>query len=82
MALTEREEQKLEILPNGVIQVQDILIVERDGVELPRQYHRKVIDVGADVSGESQRIQEVSATLWTPEVIAARQAEIAASESL
>ena len=33
MALTERQEQKLEILPNGVIQVQDISIIERDGVE-------------------------------------------------
>ena len=71
--LTERQEQKLEILPNGVIQVQDINIIERDGVEVSRQYHRKVIDVDDDVSNESLDIRNIAPLIRTPQKISARR---------
>lgn len=79
MALTERQEQKLEILPNGIIQVQDISIIERDGVEVSRSFHRKVIDVDDDVSQESDRIQAIAPVIRTPSVVEARTAERAAA---
>jgi len=75
MALTERKEQKLEILPNGVIQVQDINIIERDGIEISRLYSRKVVDVEDDTSGESGRLKAVAAVTWTPEVKTNRASE-------
>lgn len=80
MVLTERQEQKLEILPNGVIQVQDIRIILDDDIEISRMYHRKVIDVDNDVTGESQRIRAITPHVWTPEVRAARQSERARRE--
>ena len=49
MALTERAEQSLHILHNGMIEVRDTLVIERDGVEVSRSHHRKVIDVEDDV---------------------------------
>ena len=75
MALTERTEQKLEILPNGVIQVLDITVIERDGVVIDRLNHRKVVEVEDDVTNESERIRAVAAAVWTPAVIAARRVE-------
>ena len=46
----ERIEYKEEILPNQTIQLRTATIVERDGVEVGRQYHREVFVPGSDVS--------------------------------
>ena len=75
MALTEKTEQKLEILPNGVIQVQDIRIIMDNGVEISRTFHRKVIDVDGDVANESSRIKAIAPQIWTAKVKAERISE-------
>ena len=76
MAITKRFEYKEEILPNQVIQIRTTTIVEEDGVELGRKYHRHVVVPGQDVSGEIQEVQDIASALWTDEVIAAYQASI------
>jgi len=70
--LTERTEQRLEILPDGVIQVQNINIIERDGKEVTRTYHRHVVDVEDSVVSESDRIKAVADVVWTADVKVAR----------
>ncbi len=75
MAFTERQEYKLEILPPySVIQVRRADIVEKDGVEIGRQYHRHVVSPGDDVSAECAEVKSVSAALWTSQVVNAYQA--------
>ena len=81
MALTERTEEQLEILHNGVIQVRETTVILRDGVEISRTHHRKVVDVDDDVTGESQRLKDISSAVWTAKVKSDRAAERAASES-
>ena len=76
MAITKRLEYKEEILPNQVIQVRTTTIVEEDGVELGRSYHRHVVVPGQDVTGEVQEVQDIANALWTDEVIAAFEASI------
>ena len=44
-------------------------IVE-DGEELPFSYHRRVLEVGDDLSGESDELKALSSSLWTPAVSA------------
>ena len=39
---TERVELKEEILPNQVIQLRTATVIERDGIEVGRTYHRSV----------------------------------------
>jgi hypothetical protein len=75
MASTEKTEQKLEILPNGIIQVRNTRVIMDNGVELSRVHHRKVIDVDDDVTNESQRIKDIAASVWTDEVKANRLIE-------
>ena len=77
MAITKRTELKEEILPNQVIQIRVATVVEEDGVELGRSYHRHVVVPGQDVTGEAQEVQDIAAALWTADVIAAYNASIA-----
>ncbi len=80
MAFTERKEHKLEIVPPySIIQCREANIVEKDGVEVGKTYHRHVRAPGDDVSEDCAELQAVAAALWTPEVIAAYQASLAAA---
>lgn len=81
MAFTEHTEYKEEILPNQTIQVRRADIVKKDGVEVGRTYHRSVVAPGQDVSDQPAEVQAIAAALWTGEVIAAYQAEVAANAS-
>jgi hypothetical protein len=81
MAFTERQEHKLEIIPPyNIIQCRRADIVEKDGVEVGRTYHRHCRNPGEDVSGDCAELQAVAAALWTPEVIAAYQASLEAAQ--
>ena len=72
MALTERVEiGSRDALPDGQIQIRTDTIIERDGVEISRTYHRHVVVPGADVSGEDAAVQRIATAEHTPAVIAA-----------
>ena len=82
MALTERkEEDKIEIIGRFKhIQVREATIIERDGVEISRSFHRHVVAPGADVSGESAEVQAIAGVVHTAEIVAAYEAHLAAQE--
>ena len=63
-----------EVLSDGQIQVRTDTVIERDGVEISRTYHRHVIAPGDDVSGEDASVQTVANAVHTAEVIAAYNA--------
>lgn len=72
---TERQEYKLEIIaPYSIIQCRRADIVEKDGDEVGRTYHRHFRVPGDDVSSDCSELQAVAAALWTPEVVAAYEA--------
>ena len=75
MAITERTQiGSCDVLPDGQIQVRTDTIIERDGVEISKTFHRHVIVPGADVSGEDATVQTVANAVHTEEVIAAFRA--------
>ena len=76
MALTERTEvDKIEIVgPYRAVQVRTATVIERDGEELTRSYHRHVVSAGDDYSNETAEVQAICAAVHTAEVIAAYQA--------
>jgi hypothetical protein len=77
MALTERSTiDKIEVLQNGIIQVRRADIVERDGVEIAKSYHRWTLTPGQDLTGQEQRVMDVASAVWTAEVVAAYAANI------
>jgi hypothetical protein len=76
---TERQEHKIEIIPPfSILQCRRADIIEKDGVEVGRTYHRHVCSPGDDMEGECEELQAVAAALWTPQLIADYQASLAA----
>ena len=74
MAFTEKQEYKVEVIPPfKILQVRRSDIVEKDGVEVGRTYHRHVCVPGSDVSGDCAEVQAIAGALWTAEVVAAYQ---------
>ena len=72
MALTEESiDDLIETIENGSLQIRKARIISDDGVEVSRTFHRHVLHPGADTSGESQRVKDISAAVWTQEVVTA-----------
>ena len=80
MTLTERfENDKIEIVGKcKAIHVRRATVIERDGVELTRSFHRHVLHpltkdgngniVDTDLSGEDEDVQAIAAAAWTDDV--------------
>ena len=90
MALTERSENdKIEVVGQyKAIQVRRAEIVERDGVEIARTFHRHVLQCGSldsennlvdtDISGEDADVQAICNAAWTQSVKDAWKAKLIA----
>ena len=70
MALTERTvEDKIEIVgDHKMVQIRTATVIERDGVEISRSFHRHALAPDADITGESAEVQAICNALWTQEV--------------
>ena len=92
MALTERcENDKIEVVgPYKAVQVRCATVIERDGVEVTRSFHRHALVCGSldadnnfvdtDISGEDADVQAVCNAVWTQEVKDAYKAHLIASQ--
>jgi|TARA_Y100000289_G_scaffold26498_1_gene25960 hypothetical protein len=90
MALTERcENDKIEIVGQyKSVQVRCATIIERDGVEVTRSFHRHVLQPGTldadnnlvdtDISGEDADVQAICNAAWTQSVKDAWKAKLIA----
>ena len=80
MAFTEKTEYKVEVLPNGTLQVRRADIVLKDDVEVGRTYHRHCLGILIDdYTGEPPVVQQIAGSVWTPEVVSAYEAQQAAA---
>ena len=78
MALIEKTiVDKVELTEVNTIQVRTATIIERDGTEISRSFHRHVVAPGDNVTNEDPKVQAIANAVWTEEVIAAYQALIA-----
>ena len=80
MALTERNENdKIEVVGQYKhVQVRCATVIERDGVEVTRSFHRHVLQPGTldendalvdtDLSGEDADVQSICTAAWTDAV--------------
>ena len=59
---------------NTVFYRETTLIME-DGKELTKTYHRTSLAPGQNISNAPQKVQDICNMLWTPEVVAAYQAQ-------
>jgi len=77
MALIEKTIiDKIELIENNSIQVRTATVIEKDGTELTRTFHRHVVAPGADITNEDPKVQAIANAIWTEEIIAAYSASI------
>jgi len=83
MALEKKTiEDKIEIIGDfKSVQVRTATVIEEDGVEISRSFHRHTISAGDDYSNESPEVQGICQTVHTPEVVAAFEAHKAEQEN-
>jgi hypothetical protein len=76
MALTkEVVVDQITVTENGIVLVRQVTRIMEDGKELSKQYHRSSFVPADDVSAQPQNVQDICNVAWTPEVIAAYQAQ-------
>lgn len=72
MALTENISiDQIEIVSDWNIQVRQATVIERDGVQVARTFHRWVLTPDVDISNQEQKVQDICNAAWTDEVKAA-----------
>jgi len=77
MALIEKQIVDLvELVESNHIQVRTANIIEKDGIEIARTFHRHVLSPGDDVTNQDPKVQAIANAVWTEEVIAAYQASL------
>ena len=70
---------KIEIMENGIVQVRQATRIIEDGQQLSSSYHRWSFAPGSDISEMPANVQAIASATWTPEVIAAYEAQQAAN---
>ena len=92
MALTESQENdKIEVVRKWNVQVRTATVIKKDGVELTRSFHRKVLVPGTldgsdnlvdtNISGEDADVQAICNAAWTTQVKADYKAFLIANKS-
>ena len=92
MALTERfENDKIEVVGTyKAVQVRKANIIEKDGVEISRSFHRHALNCGTiddsdnfvdtDISGEDADVQAICNAVWTQSIKDAYKANLIANK--
>lgn len=70
MALIEKQViDKIEVIENGTIQIRTATIIEKDGQEISKTFHRHVVHPIDDITKEDARVQAIANAVWTNEVV-------------
>ena len=83
MALTkETVVDQITVTENGIVLYREATRIMEDGVQLSQTLHRTSLTPGQDLTGQPQKVQDICNAAWTPEVIAAYQAQQEAAAAL
>ena len=66
---------------NGTVLYREATRIMEDGNQISQTYHRSSLTPAQDLTGVPANVVAICNTVWTAEVIAAYQAQVAAQES-
>ena len=76
MAITkETVVDQITVCENGIVLYREATKIIEDGKELTKTYHRSSLTPGQDLTGQPSNVVAICNTAWTPEVVAAYQAQ-------
>ena len=76
MALTkEVTVDQITVTENGIVLYREATRIIEDGEEISKKYHRTSLTPGQDLAGQPDKVVAICNAAWTPEVVAAYQAQ-------
>jgi hypothetical protein len=82
MAITkEKVIDQITVTENGIVLYREATRIMEDGQQLSQTYHRTSLTPGQDLTGQPANVVAICNTAWTPEIIAAYQAQIAGQQA-
>ena len=81
MALTETKViDQITVTENGTVLYREATRILKDGEQIAQTYHRTSLTPAQDLTGHPANVVAICNVAWTPEVIAAYQAQIQANQ--
>ena len=81
MALTKTTNiDQITVTENGIVLYREVTRILEDDVELSKTYHRTSLAPAQDLTGVPDNVVSIANVAWTPEVIAAYQAQLEANK--
>jgi DNA-binding transcriptional LysR family regulator len=79
MALTETKViDQITVTENGTVLYREATRILKDGEQIAQTYHRTSLTPTQDLTGQPANVVAICNAAWTPTVIAAYQAQVAA----
>lgn len=70
MSLIETKKiDKIEVVENNSIHVRTATIIQNDGIQIAKTYHRHVLCPTDNVLNEDARVQAIANAIWTEKVV-------------
>jgi hypothetical protein len=69
---------QITVTENGIVLYREATRIMEDGQQLSQTYHRTSLTPAQDLAGQPANVVAICNAAWTPEVIAAYQAQVAA----
>jgi hypothetical protein len=69
---------QITVTENGIVLYREATRIMEDGKQLSQTYHRSSLTPAQDLTGVPANVVAICNAAWTPEVIAAYQAQVAA----
>jgi hypothetical protein len=83
MALTkEIAVDQITVVENGIVLYREATTIKEDGEEISKKYHRTSLTPGQNLTGQPEKVVAICNVAWTPEVIAAYEAQLEANRTV
>jgi hypothetical protein len=66
---------QITVCENGIVLYREATRILKDGDQIAQTYHRTSLTPGQDLTGQPANVVAICNTAWTPEVVAAYQAQ-------
>ena len=71
---------QITVTENGIVLYREATRILKDGQQIAQTYHRTSLTPGQDLTGQPDNVKAIAQVAWTPAIIAAYEAQVAARQ--
>ena len=71
---------QITVTENGAVMYREATRILKDGEQIAQTFHRTSLTPSQDLTGQPEQVVAICNVAWTPEVIAAYEAQVAAQQ--